>query len=129
MTKLRRHDWRSHREIECSTCGEMLESREDIPNHRQRVHGMFRKMPCRYYPDCYDENECLFDHKSNAGSYCPNGLGCSDQSCTFSEQNHKNIIKPLCRYQANCNRLGCLFKHNVSRRAFLGGSQGNQRRF
>ena len=26
ISKLRRHDWRSHREVECSICGENLES-------------------------------------------------------------------------------------------------------
>ena len=30
MSKLRRHDWRSHREVECNVCGEILESRQII---------------------------------------------------------------------------------------------------
>ena len=136
MRKLRRHDWRSHRSIECTICGEMLDNRQDIGTHRQNVHKMHRKIPCRYFPDCFDDDECLFDHKSssdevNSLPICPNGSDCSDQTCTFSEKSHKSLKADLCRFQAKCNRSGCLFKHtvtSVTRKTFLGGSPLNQRR-
>ena len=40
MSKLRRHDWRSHRNIDCNICGELLESRKQISEHRRIVHKM-----------------------------------------------------------------------------------------
>ena len=109
MRKLRRHDWRSHRNIDCTICGEMLDSRQEIGKHRQSIHKMFRKIPCRYFPECLDEDECLFDHKTssdevNSRSVCPNGRNCPDQSCTFSEQSHKSLKLDLCRFQLKCNR-------------------------
>ena len=60
MSKLRRHDWRSHRQIDCNICGENLQSRQEISGHRKSVHQMYRKLKCRFYPDCIDENECFF---------------------------------------------------------------------
>ena len=44
MSKLRRHDWRCHRQIECNICGEKLDSRKDISVHRQSKHQMFKKI-------------------------------------------------------------------------------------
>ena len=41
MRQLRRHDWRSHRSIECTICSESLGSRQDITSHRQNKHNMF----------------------------------------------------------------------------------------
>ena len=40
IKKLRRHDWRSHRGIECTICTEKLASREEIKSHRQTKHQM-----------------------------------------------------------------------------------------
>ena len=57
MSKLRRHDWRSHRAVNCNICGLSLRSREDISNHRKIEHNLYRKMKCRYFPNCFDENE------------------------------------------------------------------------
>ena len=126
MRKLRRHDWRCHRAIECTICMKMLDCRQEISSHREREHRMFKKVPCRFYPDCFDQDECLFEHNNVANesnfSGCPNGQNCSDQSCTFSEQKHRFINQQVCRYQARCNRSGCQFEHSVSRQAFLGES-------
>ena len=83
---------------------------------------------CRYFPDCYDDDECLYEHNLREDS-CPNGQKCTDQACSFSEQNHKrrSVNLNLCRYQEKCNRIGCIFKHNSTRSTFLGPSQSNKR--
>ena len=85
---------------------------------------MFNKVYCRYFPECLDGDECFFEHEkdcnvggANDGSYCLSGEKCNDQSCNFSEQKH-SLIKP-CKFQANCTRLNCPFKHNVARKSFL----------
>ena len=91
-------------------------------------------MTCKYFPDCIDGDECFFEHKTsinaeseseseNGGqhrSFCPDGKNCSDQSCQFSESNHRDAGQILCRFQSNCNREKCSFKHNIARKAFLG---------
>ena len=130
MSKLRRHDWRSHREIECNICGDKLESRQDISLHRQIEHQMFRKVTCKFFPECIDGDECFFEHKDNNQAemnknsknvdICPNGEKCSDQSCSYSEWKHIKGYNALCKFQANCNRVNCMFVHNVQRKAFLG---------
>ena len=128
MKKLRRHDWRAHRSIECTICNEMLPSRQDISMHRQAKHRMLRKMVCKFFPDCYDADECLFEHifisnEENASRWCPRGESCSDQSCLFSENDHRKLDQVLlCKFQASCIRPGCQYRHNVARQAFLGGS-------
>ena len=101
MGMLRRHDWRSHREIDCNICGETIQSRQDFKTHRLTEHQMFNKVLCKYFPAYLDYNE----YNINDGSNCPNGEMCADQTCKFSEQKHKVTI--LCKFQANCNRLNC----------------------
>ena len=67
MSKLRRHDWRSHREIDCNICGIKLRNRGEISTHRRMEHQMYRTAKCRFYPNCIDAEECFFQHdeKSN----------------------------------------------------------------
>ena len=122
MSKLRRHDWRCHRQIECNICGELIPSRQDIKQHRELKHKMFRRVFCRYFPNCLDEEDCLFEHTAKEGSrneddYCVNGQKCNDQSCNFSEQKHFEV-RMLCKFQANCNRLNCSYKHSAPRKTF-----------
>ena len=121
MNLLRRHDWRCHREIECTMCGETLQSREDIKGHRERKHQIFQRTFCKFFPSCIDGDECLFEHVRdvNEASHCPNGQSCDDQTCKFSEQKH-STIKVLCKFQTNCNKLNCPYTHSVERKAFLG---------
>ena len=85
---------------------------------------MFKKVFCKYFPECLDGDECFFEHEKdnsvterNAYSYCPNGEKCDDQSCKYNEQRHTSSV--LCKFQAICNRLNCQFKHSVPRKAFL----------
>ena len=49
ICKLRRHDWRCHRMVECIICGEMLESRQKISNHRQIKHQIHTIARCRFF--------------------------------------------------------------------------------
>ena len=127
MSKLRRHDWRSHREVECNVCGEILENRQRISLHRKTKHQIFTIAKCKFFPECIDEDECFFKHEeektpnqsTKSRSFCRNGSSCSDQSCTVSEQNHMKSRNILCRFQANCNRMKCSFKHTCDRKSFL----------
>ena len=128
MSTLRRHDWRSHRPIDCNICGVKLESRQDISEHRKVEHKMFKRIKCRFYPNCIDQDECFFIHEESvpvqetryrSHGYCPDGLECHNQSCEYSDNNHKNFKEILCRFQARCNRAECEFKHVVDRTAFL----------
>ena len=130
MAKLRRHDWRSHRQISCTICDEVLPSRDHIVKHRQATHRMIRRQKCKYFPECLDGDECLFDHAgiASGSSVCPNGKDCVDQSCEFTEQQHKNENRTLCIFQANCNRIGCPYIHNVERRHFLVEDRRQNRR-
>ena len=132
MVKLRRHDWRSHRQVPCNICEETIESRQEISNHRKLKHNMLRKVACKFYPACYDGDECFFSHENSENSiadqdkpspFCPNGIECSDQLCQYGEYSHKNVKEIDCKFQANCNRKNCPFVHSVERKAFLGESR------
>ena len=132
MAKLRRHDWRDHRQIECNICGKLLESRKDISNHRMETHKMFRKIVCRYYPNCIDQEECFFVHEDQSGfednrswqeKYCSEGDKCKNQSCKYDESKHKNLKDILCKFQEKCKKFECLYKHEAKRAAFLGNCE------
>ena len=128
MSQLRRHDWRNHREVSCNICEEMLQSRQDISNHRRIKHQILKKVLCRFYPSCLDGYECFFVHEQSnenmntsdgPSPFCSGGKNCSDQSCQYSESSHKNEMKMQCRFQEKCNRKFCVFKHSVERKAFF----------
>ena len=119
--------------IPCSICGEGLQSRQHISDHRQKKHGINRTAVCKFYPNCFDKDECFFLHKEGNQNdeqqlikVCPNGENCQDQACSFSEWNHKTS-KVLCKFQQNCNRINCPFKHIEQRKAFLGVSISNSK--
>ena len=131
ISKLRRHDWRSHREVDCTVCGERLESRQNISQHRKDKHQMFKIAKCKFFPQCIDADECFFTHNNvpNEGEtnrfsrnayFCKDGENFADQSCPISESNHIKSKAVLCRFQANCNRISFSFKHTCERKAFLG---------
>ena len=91
MSKLRRHDWRDHREITCNSCGDILPSRQELKKHRESEHQMLNKVYCRYFPNCLDEDECLYVHEKleeSRTSGCVNGSSCRDQSCRFTDKEH-----------------------------------------
>ena len=101
---------RSHREIECSICGENLESREDISSHRLNQPQLYRVASCKFFPDCIDGEECFFTHENKANknsAFCKDGVNCSDQSCLVSETNHSRLKNILCKFQLDCNRFNC----------------------
>ena len=97
--------------------------------HRQSKHRMFRKISCRFFPECHDEEECLYEHITEpVPTGCPNGQQCSDQECSFSEKEHKSLSNVFCRFKTQCNRTGCQYKHSSARQAFLGESLAGIRR-
>ena len=121
MSKLRRHDWRNHREIMCNRCGDHLPSRQDLKIHRESEHEMVDTVVCRYFPNCLDEDECLYVHdkiEDSRPNVCVDGLACRDQSCRFTDKEHKEN-KILCKFQRNCNRFNCTYRHIEARRTFL----------
>ena len=126
MSKLRRHDWRAHREINCSICDEKITSREQISIHRQSKHNMTRKIACKFYPDCIDGDECLYSHGDLEKTFCRAGNNCVNQSCEFSEANHLKSKIILCKFQENCHRFNCTYKHMSERKAFLGVNLQNK---
>ena len=131
MTKLRRHDWRSHRSIECNICGEQLQSREHISIHRKIAHRMVQKLKCKFYPNCLDENECFFIHEdisneeNEKNEFCLEGENCRDQSCDFSERDHRRARDILCKFQSKCNKPACRYRHIVEKASFLGNCTQN----
>ena len=118
MEQLRRHDWRNHRSIKCTMCDDILNSRQEIASHRQYKHGMFKKQLCKFYPNCLDGDECIYEHVTleQDSSTCVASENCRDQACT---KKHRKSLKILCKFQANCNRLSCPYQHTVQRTAFL----------
>ena len=54
MSKLRIHDWRIHREIECNICCMSLNCIKEISDHRKTEHQIFKKIRCKYYPNCIE---------------------------------------------------------------------------
>ena len=84
---------------------------------------------CKFFPDGIDGDECFLSHKKvnnektepkerkTNGKFCNAGIQCQDQSC---EQSHWDPSKIVCKFQANCTRLPCLFKHTIERKSFLG---------
>ena len=111
--------------IECNICGEQLESRDHISNHRKQVHKMLKKIKCKFFPDCLDGDECFFVHddisslENEKNRYCLEGEKCLDQSCEFPEREHKNGSNTFCRYQSKCKKPVCRFKHVVEKASFL----------
>ena len=122
--KLRRHDWRAHRTIECKICDDTLSSRLELKQHREHKHQMFKKIACKYFPDCYDGEECLYEHTNiqneSKEAGCQNGENCYNQDCTFNENEHKILKKVMCKFQERCNRGGCQYQHKNQRKPFLG---------
>ena len=94
---------------------------------------MTNKVYCRFFPSCIDGDECLYEHgkanvKKREYGLCANGVECRDQSCKYNDKEHKKS-KDLCRFQVNCNRLNCIYKHTKPRHAFLeeGGQISNKK--
>ena len=84
---------------------------------------MVQKIYCRYFPNCMDGDECLYEHEKaeyqdNRNGLCPEGLECKNQACEYNDKEHRRN-KDLCKFQINCNRLNCEYRHLVSRKAFL----------
>ena len=115
--------------VKCNICGKLLSSRQEISNHRKEIHEIARRIKCKYFPDCIDQEECFFIHEEELESenraknkqvfYCPEGENCQNQSCLFGESKHKNRKNIMCRFQERCNRPDCFYKHVAERASFL----------
>ena len=67
---------------------------------------------CKYFPTCYDEDECFFQHEDKMkSSGCPNGMDCKDQSCEYGEKDHQSLKNILCKFNRKCNRSVCPYTH------------------
>ena len=70
-----------------------------------------------------DGDECLYEHEKAeyqeiGYDLCSDGLECKNQGCKYNDKEHRRR-QDLCKFQVNCNRLNCNFRHLVSRKAFL----------
>ena len=68
------------------------------------------------------------ESEQRQSKYCPEGDKCEDQSCQYTEANHKNMNSVLCRFQSKCNRSDCVFKHLFEKASFLGDCRANSKR-
>ena len=98
------------------------------------MHNIVKKIKCKFFPNCLDEDECFFVHddvqslEDEKKSYCLEGENCLDQSCEFPEREHKNGDNNLCRYQSKCKKPVCRFRHVMERASFLGDCTQSCRR-
>ena len=124
-----RHQWRNHSDINCKFCGDNLRSRVELKVHKEQVHNMKVTQECRFFSNghCVDADECLYSHnKDNSNKqhiqrktrfiiysdYCKDGLNCARIDCEYGENKHRRIKDVPCKFQANCKKPECPFKHN-----------------
>ena len=138
MSHLRRHDWRSHRAVDCTICGVNLENRHAITKHRADIHNKYYVAQCKFDVEkkCMDGLECLFTHmtieskdqpsdgdsqnRSKTRNSCKEGKNCQEQNCEYTHINKQNI---QCRFQNKCSRKGCEYNHNMNKNSFFWESQ------
>ena len=75
---------------------------------------------------CVDADECLYSHnkdKSNKEQtqrkkrsivdtdFCKDGLNCAQVDCEYGDDKHRRIRDVPCRFQENCTKQECPFKH------------------
>ena len=68
------------------------------------------------------------EYKKEKSRYCPEGVQCRNQCCDYNEANHIDFKDMMCKFQSQCNRSECVFKHTVERAAFLGDCSQNYRK-
>ena len=110
--KVKRHEWRSHEEVDCRLCGQASQSRQVLENHKQLCHGITKNRECTFWASgkCVDGVECLFSHEaqkhksdrlhkkdqnkkggeSSSPEFCKKGLKC-DRNCGLSDSRHKRV--------------------------------------
>ena len=142
LFEVKRHDWRSHEQVDCRLCGQVYENREELENHKQNNHGITKLRECKFWASgrCVDGIECLFTHDSksytskgshtlgkhkevidtNIQLYCKSGLKCP-RTCGIDQSGHKKVKDIPCKFADACNRNNCHFKHkNVQIQGFQG---------
>ena len=127
--EMTRHIWRNHTEIDCKLCGDILGSRQELKVHKEHDHNIKMTQECRFFSNghCVDADECLYSHnKDNSNKqhiqrktrfiidsdYCKDGLDCARIDCEYGENKHRKIKDVPCKFQANCKKPECPFKHN-----------------
>lgn len=145
MDKVRRHEFRAHKIVDCFHCGQKIRNRVELQKHKQNEHRMMKVPECKYFQEgkCLDGEECLYDHqkrilnqhpheeqaqplfhkqqvesRSQKYSQCRNGPSCNDQD-HFGPSGHLIKSEVKCRFQETCYKETCPFKHTVQREAFL----------
>ena len=124
-----RHNWRCHNEIDCKFCGDTLGSRHELKTHKEQVHKMKMTQACRFFSEgqCVHADECLYSHNKDNSikqhtqkknrftidtEFCKDGLKCARVDCEYSEEKHQKIHDVPCKFQKNCKKKECPFKHN-----------------
>lgn len=146
LFEVKRHEWRSHEQVDCRLCCQASGSREDLENHKKNKHGITKLRVCKFWANnkCVDGDECLFRHvgltnnaegthilnkhkeKSDSGRqlYCKVGLKCTRQ-CGIDEYGHKRVKEIPCKFGNACNRNNCHFKHENTKMVDFQGSERN----
>ena len=125
--EMTRHIWRSHEEISCNYCGDTVSSRQELKSHKEQEHNIKMNQNCRFFNDgkCVDASECLYSHnntnnqttrkntrRNNQTDFCKDGLKCARIDCEYGDEKHRRIKDVPCRFQENCSKSECPFKHN-----------------
>ena len=139
--EIKRHIWRSHQEVECILCGQVLCSRQELEKHKRQSHGITKIKPCRFWSSggCVDGDECLFSHETipntfyninetpeadlKKDKYCKMGIKCARQ-CGISDEGHKKVKNILCKFNKKCTKQQCYFKHTAENGAVFQKRQG-----
>ena len=146
MEQIRRHEYRSHKIVECYHCGNSIRNRVELQRHKEKEHRMTKVPTCKYFQEgrCLDSEECLYNHNKqkvaaqahesraqpahaehvqsvknrSSTSKCRNGPSCNDPD-NFGASGHLLKTEVKCRFQESCYKETCQFKHTAQRESFL----------
>ena len=153
MEQIRRHEYRTHKMVECYHCGINIRNRVELQKHKEREHRMTKVPTCKYFQEgkCLDGEECLYNHnkqqvnaqphesrsqagqaeyvknvqKSPSTSKCRNGPTYNDPDY-FGRSGHLIKSEVKCRFQETCYKETCPFKHTAQRDPFLGEDKSSK---
>ena len=95
--------------------------------HKEKEHNMKMNQECRFFFEgkCIDAEECLYSHNKTStqhpqkktrsniqNDFCKDGLKCPRVDCEYGDEKHRRIKDVPCRFQENCAKQECPFKHN-----------------
>ena len=84
---------------------------------------------CRFFYErqCVDADECLYNHNTDNlnkqhtprkrrfkidTDFCKDGVSCARIDCEYSDDKHRRIRDVPCKFQENCKKQACPFRHN-----------------